>query len=134
MPQRTSSLLIKVLLIDAGLSGATGLAMFTAAGPLAELLGLPAGLLRWAGLALVPFAAFLLWLARQNPIPRGATLAVVAANLLWTLASVALLLSGRVAPSLFGTVFTLGQAVAVAVLAEFQYLGLRRAQAAIQSV
>lgn len=133
MSLRASSLLIKVLLIDAVVSGTTGLALFTAAGPLAELLGLPAGLLRWAGLALVPFAAFLLWLARQNPVPRGATLAVVGANLLWTLASVALLLSGRVAPTLLGTVFTLGQAVAVAVFAEFQYVGLRRAQA-IQSI
>ena len=131
MSQRSSSLLIKVLLIDAGVSGATGIGMFTAAGPLAELLGLPAGLLRWAGLALVPFAAFLLWLARRSPVPRGATLAVVAANLLWTLASVGLLLSGRVAPTLLGTVFTLGQALAVAVFAEFQYVGLQRARATI---
>ncbi len=129
MSPRTYSLLTRVLLIDAGVSGATGLAMSTGAGLLAELLGLPAGLLRWAGLALIPFAAFLLWLARQNPVPRGATLAVVAANLLWTGASIALLLSGRVAPTLLGTVFTLGQAVAVAGFAEFQYLGLRRAGA-----
>ena len=98
MSLRSPSLLIKVLLIDAVVSGTAGLALFTAAGPLAELLGLPAGLLRWAGLALVPFAGFLLWLARQNPVPRGATLAVVGANLLWTLASGAVRPADRATP------------------------------------
>ncbi len=45
------------LLGDAAASGATGLLLATAAGPLAPLLGLPEPLLRSAGLVLLPYAA-----------------------------------------------------------------------------
>ena len=68
-----SPLLRKALLADALLSGITGLALALAAGPLATPLGLAVGLLRWSGIILIPFAAFVARLgnARANPTAVG---------------------------------------------------------------
>jgi hypothetical protein len=122
----TPNLLRRALLADAAVSGATGALMAVAAVPLSGLLGLPAALLFWAGAALLPFAAFLVWLGRSAGVPRTAAWSVVACNVLWAAGSVALLASGWVAPTALGYAFTVFQAVAVAVFAELQYFGIRR--------
>ncbi len=57
---------------------------------------------------------------------RGAIVAVIVANALWVVASIALLVSGEVAPTMLGYVFVIGQAVAVLGFAELQWVGLRR--------
>ncbi|MGH7629535.1 MAG: hypothetical protein ACREOF_09095 [Gemmatimonadales bacterium] len=128
-----STLLHRALLADAAVSGATGALMLVAAGLLAPLLGLPAELLRWAGIALIPFAAFVLWVARRNSVSRTATLAIVIVNALWTVGSLLLLLAPGIAPTIIGYVFTIGQALAVALFAELQYVGLRRESAALRA-
>ena len=116
------------LLGDAAASGATGLLLAAGAGFLASLLGLPEGLLRVAGLVLLPYAAFVAWLGarRDGGVPRSALRAVVAINLLWALDSVLLLVSGWVAPTTLGGLFVVAQALVVALLAELEYVGLRR--------
>lgn len=121
-----SSLLRKALLADAVLSGLTGLLLVLAAGPLAPPLGLPVGLLRWSGIILIPFAAFAAWLRAQARIQRPLVFAVVACNALWALDSVLLLLTGWIEPSVLGEVFVVAQAIAVVVLAELEFVGLRR--------
>ena len=121
-----SPLLRKALLADALLSGITGLALLLAAGPLATLEGLPVGLLRWSGFILIPFAAFVAWLGTRERVQRPLVFAVVACNALWALDSVLLLVTGWVEPTILGEVFVLGQAAVVAVLAELEFLGLRR--------
>ena len=121
-----SPLLRKALLADALLSGITGLALLLAAGPLATLEGLPVGLLRWSGFILVPFAAFVAWLGTRERVQRPLVFAVVACNALWALDSVLLLVTGWVEPTILGEAFVLGQAAVVAVLAELEFLGLRR--------
>jgi hypothetical protein len=45
---------------------------------------------------------------------------------LWVAGSVLLLVSGRFEPNALGFAFVLGQAAAVAVFAEMQYVGLRK--------
>lgn len=55
---RPSSLLRRVLAVDAVFSGASGIAMIVFADLLANLLQLPAELISEAGIVLVPFAAF----------------------------------------------------------------------------
>jgi hypothetical protein len=45
---------------------------------------------------------------------------------LWVVGSVALLISGLVAPTMLGTAFVIAQALIVAILAELQLLGLKR--------
>jgi hypothetical protein len=117
------------LFLDGAISGATGLLWLAAAGPLQELLGVPAALLRWAGLCLIPFAALVLSLARRDSPSRAGVRAVIAANAAWVAASVLVLASGRIAPNGLGYAFVLGQAFAVALLAEAQYVGLRRSGA-----
>jgi hypothetical protein len=121
-----SQLLRKALLSDALLSGLTGLVLAFAAGPLSTPLGLPVGLLRWSGIILIPFAPLLARLGMRERIQRPLVFAVVACNALWALDSVLLLVTGWVEPTILGEVFVLGQAVVVAVLAELEFLGLRR--------
>ncbi len=121
---RSSTSLLRVALLgDAAASGATGLLMAAAAGPLAPLLGLPEPLLRGAGLVLLPYAAFVAWLGR--PVP-GLVRAVVAVNLLWAADCVLLLASGFVAPTGLGIAFVLLQALVVLGFALAQWAGLRQ--------
>lgn len=130
--QRDSRFLRRLLLTDALISGASGLLMFFGASALETVLAVPAGLFRWAGISLIPFTAALLVLARNEPLPRSGVWAVIGANAAWVIASVLLLVSGEIAPNWLGSAFILVQAVAVAVLAEMQYVGLRRAHATAQ--
>jgi len=126
MSSASSSFLRRVLLADSVISGTTGLALALTAGALEPVLGLPAPLLRYAGVSLLPFAAFVLWVARRDHVSRSMVQVVIGLNAAWVAASAALLLSGQVAPSGIGYAFVIGQAVAVAALAETQYVGLRR--------
>jgi hypothetical protein len=120
----------RALAADAVASGATGLLMALGAGPLTALLGLPEALLREAGLFLIPFAALVGFLAFRQGVPVPAVWAVIACNAVWAFDSVALLMTGWVAPTLLGTAFTLFQAAVVAGFAGLQVVGLRRMQAA----
>jgi len=98
---------------------------------LTDLLGLPAALLRGAGLVLVPYVAFVAIVAARARISTAAVWAVIACNAVWTVASVALVIDGFVTPTALGTVFVIGQAVAVAALGVLQYVALRRPQIAL---
>ncbi len=121
-----SKFLRRILIADAVISGATGILMLTAAGPLSQLLGVPAELLRSAGLSLIPFTAFVVWICTRAAIPRTSVWTVIALNAAWVLASVALLFVDRLDPNRLGVAFIVLQAVAVAGFAEMQYVGLRR--------
>jgi len=121
-----SPLLRKALLADAVLTGITGLLLAFAASALASPLGLPVGLLRWSGIILIPFATFLARLRGQERVQRPLVFAVVACNVLWALDSVLIVLIGWIEPTVLGEVFVIGQAVVVAVLAELEFVGLRR--------
>ncbi|GLZ88687.1 hypothetical protein Pres01_47380 [Metapseudomonas resinovorans] len=123
-----SPLLRRALQADALASGAMGLLLALAAGPLEELLGLPRSLLLGAGIGLLPFALALGWLANRATARRGWIWAVLAINAVWVIDSLSLLAVGWVEPTLLGKVFVIGQAVAVAVLAELEFFGLRRCQ------
>lgn len=118
-----------VLFADALVSGAAGILMMLGAPLLSPLLGLPGGLLFWAGLVLVPFVAMLVVLARRATVSRLLMIGIIAINALWVVGSFALLLSGAVQPTMLGTAFVTAQALAVAVFAELQFIGIRRAAA-----
>jgi hypothetical protein len=115
-----------VLVADATISGITGLMMVAGAGGLEGKLGVPAELLRYAGLSLLPFAALVFGLSRRDSLPRPGVWAVIALNAAWVVASVWLPFSGWISPNALGSAFILAQAFAVAVFAEMQYVGLRR--------
>ena len=118
------------LLADAVASGATGLMMIAGADLLTGLLGLPVALMREAGLLLVPFVALVAYAGTRQNIPHGVVRAIIALNVLWVLASVGLLVSGFVAPTVLGYAFVIAQAIVVGVFAELQLIGLRRERAA----
>jgi hypothetical protein len=122
-----------VLVLDAAASGATGLLLVAGAGVLDDLLGLPVALLRAAGLILIPYVAFVAWAGAREPIARRAVWAIIAANALWALASVGLLVSGLVAPTALGYTFVIAQGAVVALLGELQYAGLKRPPATLAS-
>lgn len=116
----------QALLADALVSGATGLLLALGAGFLAGFLGLPEALLRYAGLILLPYAAMVAAIGTRPSIRPAAVWAVIVINALWALDSVILLLSGWVAPTIFGASFVIFQALVVALFAEIQYVCLRR--------
>jgi hypothetical protein len=119
----------RILIADALASAACGALMAFGAGWLAEPFGLPAALLRQAGLLLLPFAALVAYAGLRRTPPRPLVWLIVVANALWVLDSAALLLSGRLAPTLLGEAFVIAQALAVALLAELEFFALRRTAA-----
>jgi len=120
-----STFLRRVLFVDAATCIATGTLLVVDAQPLSRMLGLPAALLFYAGMSLFPSAALMLWVALRERLSRAGAWIVVAGNALWVFASAALLVI--TAPTMLGYAFVIAQAVAVALLAELEFLGLRKA-------
>jgi hypothetical protein len=112
------SLLKPALLLDAAVTGVNGVAYLAAAGPLEDLLGLPASWLRVAGVVLVAFAAFVALVSRKPSA--GAVGAIVAVNVACAVASVVFAIAGWGSPETAGTVWIVLQALVVAGFAELQ--------------
>lgn len=115
----------QVLTADAASGALTALLHLTAAGALAPLLGIPYGLMVASGVALVLFVAGAAYLASCDPVPRGGVRVLVAANWAWVGGCLVLLALGIPGTAL-GQAYVVMQAVAVAILAELQWFGLRR--------
>ena len=120
----SSTFLRRVLALDALTSAVMGAVLLLA--PLSSLLGLQPSLLKWAGLSLLPFAAFAGWLATREMPPRAGVWAVILINAFWVIDSFVLLASDWSGLTLLGRGFVVFQAVAVAVFTELEYFGLRR--------
>jgi len=116
-----SSFLRRALHVDAATCFGTGALLSLGADKLSSLLGLPAALLLYAGLALFPVAAFLAWVgSRRSVSPAGAWLAILG-NAGWIAGSILVLV--LLSPTGLGTAFVIAQAVVVALL---EFMGLRR--------
>jgi hypothetical protein len=134
MSHRTMTPMLRnVLRVDAALSGLTALALMVDAEPLSAMTGLPAGILRAIGVALVPWTALLAWLASRPVFPSAALVTVIALNFVWAL-DCALAAFGVIgSPAGLGVAVLALQAVGTVVLAEFEWVGLRRAGRAATS-
>ena len=121
-----SQFLRRAILGDAIFSGASAVMLTFGGGGLAPWLNLPEALLRETGLFLIVYAILVGWLGTRQAMPKAMVAIVIAGNVAWTLASIALLFSGAVTPNLLGEVFVAAQAIATGALAELQYIGLRR--------
>jgi hypothetical protein len=115
----------RLLLVDGLASGATALLLIVGAQMLAPLLGLPSGLLRIAGMILVPFVAWVLLLSRRSPVSRTAMTAVVAINFAWVAASAWVAFGPVWQPTMLGTAFVCAQALVVLAFAELGWMGMR---------
>lgn len=124
-PTSRTDLLRNIIIADAIVTGSAATLLALAASPLGSVLGLPATLLRFAGVGLIPYAAFLLWVGLRKASSLALVRLLVTANLLWVVGSVALLFSSRIDPTALGVTFILIQAAMVAAFATLQHLNIR---------
>jgi hypothetical protein len=128
---RSSQFLRRALAADAVFSGVAAVLLTVDAGMLAPLLELPGALLRETGLFLIAYTALVGWIATRAVAPKALVMLVIAGNAAWTVGSLGLLFSGAVSPNLLGEAVVAIQAIATGVLAELQYIGLRRSGSAV---
>ena len=121
-----SVFLRRAIQADAIFSGVSAVLLTFGAGEFAPLLNLPEALLRESGLFLIAYTALVGWLGTRQTMPKALVAIVIAGNAAWALASIALLFSDAVMPNLLGEAAVAMQAIMVGVLAELQYIGLRR--------
>ena len=121
-----SSFLRRAIQADAISSAISAVLLTFGAGEFAPLLNLPEALLRESGLFLIAYTALVGWLGTRETMPKALVAIVIAGNAAWTLTSIALLFSDAVTPNLLGEAAVAMQAIVVGVLAELQYIGLRR--------
>jgi hypothetical protein len=113
---------------DAAISGLAGLAGVPLAGYLATASGTTKAFEYGMAAFLISYGAIVLWLATL-PSVRRAGMAVVVANLLYTVATVVLVLADVFPLTATGVVVTLGSGIYTLFFAELQYQGWRRARA-----
>jgi hypothetical protein len=118
---------------DAIITGAMAVLLVAAAGVLGPMLNLPDAFLREVGVFLIVYAALVGFLGTRELMPKAAVWLVIIANAIWTIDSIALLFTGWVSPNLPGQAFVVAQAVAVAIFAELQYIGLKRSGAVVEA-
>lgn len=128
MTTAISTLLRRALLADGVASGLSGALLAFDAAPLSELFGLSPALLSSAGVFSLAYAVVVAWMGTRDRLWRPAVWAVIVGNAAWALGSIELLLSTH--PTTLGQAYVVAQAVLVAVLAELQFIGLRRSTAA----
>jgi hypothetical protein len=121
----------RVLAFDAVSGAGTGALQLGLTGLLSQWLGLSAPLLQGSGLAIFVFVVLAGWLAMQSVPPRAALAALVVGNFAWVAGCLALVLGGAPAVTPLGIAYLIVQAVVVLVLAELQWMALRRTRPAL---
>jgi len=123
-----------VLRLDALTCVGSGVASIALGPMLSGALGLSAGLLSGSGVALLAVGAFIVFAAAKTPALRWPVWVVVLGNAGWVLASVLLLVSGVEQPTALGIAYVIAQAFVVAILAELEYVGLRKTASLVATV
>lgn len=125
-PATGDVVLRRVLLVDAVVTGANGLAYLAAAGVVGDLLDVSPTVLRPVGAFLVAFAAVVAWVATRPGIPTGAVRELVAGNVLWVVASLVVAATNVLDANGWGTAWIVAQAAVVAGFVAAQTWSLRR--------
>jgi hypothetical protein len=126
-PPTTNLLTLRnVLLLDATVTGANGLAYVAGFAVLDSLLGPSAGVIVGLGVFMLAYAATAAWLGTRRPVSRLGVGLIADGNLVWAAASVAVVAFGWLGLTTAGTVWTLLQATLVAGFAVLQMAALRR--------
>lgn len=125
---RTS--LQSTLALDAVTCGAMGILLVSASELISGITLVPASLLLWAGLLLLPIACFMALFTRTPVVPVWAVQIIVLGNVLWVLGSVALPVLGLIPLNAFGWIFILAQAAVVAIFAGLEWFKRPRPTAA----
>jgi hypothetical protein len=127
-PTRLLRIALRVDALGSAAFGVLGLV----AGPLLEdMLGTPMALLWPVSVGLLAWGAGL-WLVASRPlISASAVWTIIVLNLAWVAISVVALAAGWFALTQLGVVFVLTQAAAVALIADVEFVGLRKARFAL---
>jgi hypothetical protein len=123
----STTLLRRILWVDGVSTAASGVLLLAAARPLEDLLGLPVS---WAvplGIGLLGWALAVILVVDHPRIPARHVAFVIGGNALSAAALVLLALTDLVPLTGLGIGFVLLMAAVVAVYAELQFMGLRRA-------
>ncbi|CAN5364598.1 hypothetical protein BH09PSE5_BH09PSE5_31150 [soil metagenome] len=123
----TTPFLRNILLFDVATCVGMGLLLLIANEQLRSLFNLPTSLLTGAGIALLPIGAFAALVATRKKLSRAGVIVMIVGNAGWALASVALVFTPWVKPNALGLAFVIAQAIVVAILAELEFIGLRKA-------
>ncbi|MBY8977957.1 hypothetical protein KHP62_19250 [Rhodobacteraceae bacterium NNCM2] len=120
-PALKTSSLHSILKLDAATCIGMGVLLIAAPALLSSHTLIPQALLFWAGVALLPTAAFMAGLSLLGTIPAWGKMTVIAGNAAWAFASVALPATGLIPANTFGWAFLIGQAVVVAIFAVMEW-------------
>lgn len=123
--ESTDSLLRFAMRADAVLTGLAGIAAIPLAGWLSEISGTTTAFEYSMGAFFIVYGIVVFGLAAL-PSVRVPGIAVIIANLLYTVAAVVLVLADWMPLTTIGVVLTLATGVYTAVFAELQYQGVRR--------
>ena len=130
MPTLTPSPLLRFALrLDAVASAAVGAISCLGLQHAQALLGAPSPYVLGAGVFMLVYGVTIGWVSTRNRIDTRLLWVVIIGNLLWAIDTALLAVSGWISPQTLGLVLLLAQALAVAVFAELQYLGLRQSRA-----
>ncbi|HCT79909.1 MAG TPA: hypothetical protein DGG94_13295 [Micromonosporaceae bacterium] len=125
--QANDRMLRIALKADAIASGVTGLG-FVALGQMHETLyGLPTALTMPAGIFLLAYAAMVWFTSTRPQINPALVWTIIIGNAMWVVASATVTVADLVPLTGLGIAFVALQAAAVALFAELEFIGLRRA-------
>jgi hypothetical protein len=117
----------RLINLDALACSIMGAGLIAASAPISSWTTLPSPLLLWAGMLLLPVAAFMAVCARLRSVPKWAAKFIVLGNCGWVIASFALPSAGFISPNPLGWLLLGGQAGFVAVLAVAEFRATERA-------
>jgi hypothetical protein len=125
-----SNTLRAVIAADAAACGIGGAALVLDAAFLAPIAGVPEATLQPLGVFLIVYAAALAWLATRAELPRAVVWTLVGVNLAWTAESLLAPALGWAQPASVGLALIILQALGALIVADLQFLTLRRARLA----
>ncbi|MAA64345.1 MAG: hypothetical protein CL581_06150 [Alteromonadaceae bacterium] len=115
------------LYINAMSSAAIGLLLAAASGPIASLMGgFNPAIAFWVGVALIPFAAGVAWVARALPSARFWVKEIMLADIAWVAATPIVLVVFSNQLSVLGQLLIAGVGLVVAGFATIEWLGTRQ--------
>jgi hypothetical protein len=126
-----SNALRAVLAVDAAVCGLSGAGLALDAGLVAGPVGLPATVLQPLGEGLIAYALLLAWLASRPSLPRAVVWTLVGLNVAWAIESALLPMLGWARPDGVGLTLLLVQAAGALLVANLQFLALRRARVSL---
>ncbi|MEM9964758.1 MAG: hypothetical protein AAGC58_05365 [Asticcacaulis sp.] len=115
-----------LLRFDALSCALMGVGLIAARVPLEIWTGLPASILLWAGILLLPIAAFMAFAGSKSFVPPWATTVIILGNIGWVIASLLLPIVAALSLTPLGWMLLLGQAGFVTVMAALEYKAARR--------